>query len=127
MCLLTAGNRQMDCFSLRGAGRAVITGAYLYTSKGRFMNIVVCIKQVPDTDKVTIDRQTNRLNRAGVPSIINPFDENALELAVQLKEAHGGKVTALSMGPPQAEAALRDALAVGADEGVLLTDKKFAG
>ena len=91
------------------------------------MNIVVCIKQVPDTDKVTIDRETNRLNRAGVPSIINPFDENALEMAVRLKEKYGGKVTVLTMGPPQAESALRDALAVGADEAVLLTDKKFAG
>ncbi|WP_372805667.1 electron transfer flavoprotein subunit beta [Pontiella sp.] len=91
------------------------------------MNIVVCIKQVPDSDKVTIDRETNRLNRAGVPSIINPFDENALEMALQLKELHGGKVTVISMGPPQAEEALRTALSHGADEAVLISDRKFGG
>ena len=91
------------------------------------MNIIVCIKQVPDSDKVTIDRETNRLNRTGVPSIINPFDENALEMALQLKETYGGKVTVVSMGPPQAEEALRTALSVGADEAYLLSDRKFAG
>ena len=91
------------------------------------MNIVVCIKQVPDSDKVTIDRETNRLNRAGVPSIINPFDENALEMALQLKDQHGGKVTVLSMGPPQAEEALRTALSLGADEAILVSDRKFGG
>lgn len=91
------------------------------------MNIVVCIKQVPDSDKVTIDRETNRLNRAGVPSIINPFDENALEMALQLKDKHGGKVTVLSMGPPQADEALRTALSHGADEAVLISDRKFGG
>jgi electron transfer flavoprotein beta subunit len=91
------------------------------------MNIVVCIKQVPDSDKVTIDRETNRLNRAGVPSIINPFDENALEMALQLKDQHGGKVTVISMGPPQAEEALRTALAHGADEAILISDRKFGG
>lgn len=91
------------------------------------MNIVVCIKQVPDSDKVTIDRETNRLNRAGVPSIINPFDENALEMALQLKDKHGGKVTVVSMGPPQAEEALRTALGLGADEAVLVSDRSFGG
>jgi len=91
------------------------------------MNIVVCIKQVPDSDKVTIDRETNRLNRAGVPSIINPFDENALEMALQLKDEHGGKVIVVSMGPPQAEEALRTALAHGADEAILISDRKFGG
>lgn len=91
------------------------------------MNIVVCIKQVPDSDKVTIDRETNRLNRAGVPSIISPFDENALEMALQLKEEHGGKVTVVTMGPPQAEKALRTALSVGADEALLLSDRGFGG
>jgi electron transfer flavoprotein beta subunit len=91
------------------------------------MNIVVCIKQVPDSDKVTIDRETNRLNRAGVPSIINPFDENALEMALQLKDQHGGKITVISMGPPQAEEALRTALAHGADEAILVSDRKFGG
>jgi electron transfer flavoprotein alpha/beta subunit len=91
------------------------------------MNIVVCIKQVPDSDQVTIDRDTNRLNRAGVPSIINPFDENALEMALQLKDEHGGKVTAISMGPPQAEEVLRTALSLGADEAILVSDRKFGG
>lgn len=91
------------------------------------MNIVVCIKQVPDSDKVTIDRETNRLNRAGVPSIINPFDENALEMALQLKDQYGGKVTVISMGPPQAEEALRTALSHGADEAILISDRKFGG
>lgn len=92
------------------------------------MKIVVCIKQVPDSDKVTIDRETNRLNRAGVPAIINPFDENALELALRLKDANPGTtVTAVTMGPPQAEAVLRDAMAVGADEGILLTGREFGG
>lgn len=91
------------------------------------MNIVVCIKQVPDSDKVTIDRETNRLNRAGVPSIINPFDENALEMALQLKDLHGGKVIVVSMGPPQADQALRTALSLGADEAILVSDRKFGG
>lgn len=91
------------------------------------MNIIVCIKQVPDSDKVTIDRETNRLNRAGVPSIINPFDENAIEMALQLKDKHGGKVTVVSMGPPQAEQALREAISLGADEAVLISDRKFGG
>ncbi len=91
------------------------------------MRIVVCIKQVPDSDKVTIDRETNRLNRTGVPSIINPFDENALEMALQLKATYGGTVTVISMGPPQAEEALRSAIACGADDAVLLSDRKFGG
>lgn len=91
------------------------------------MNIVVCIKQVPDSDKVTIDRKTNRLIREGVPCIINPFDENALEMALQLKDLHGGKVTVISMGPLQAEKALRTALAHGADEAVLISDPRFGG
>jgi electron transfer flavoprotein beta subunit len=91
------------------------------------MNIVVCIKQVPDSDKVTIDRETNRLNRVGVPSVINPFDENAIELGLQLKEKYGGKVTVITMGPPQAEEALKECISVGADEAILITDRKFAG
>lgn len=91
------------------------------------MNIIVCIKQVPDTTDVRIDPQTNTLVREGVPSIINPFDENAIECGLQLVEKHGGKVTVISMGPPQAEKALRDALAMGADEAILLSDRAFAG
>lgn len=91
------------------------------------MNIIACIKQVPDTSEVKIDRETNTLIRKGVPSVINPFDENAIEAGLQLREQYNGKVTVLSMGPPQVENALRDAVAMGADEVVLLTDRLFAG
>jgi electron transfer flavoprotein beta subunit len=91
------------------------------------MNSIVCIKQVPDTTEIKIDPQTNTLIREGVESIINPFDLYAIEEAVQLKEKFGGKVTALSMGPPQVEKALRDAVALGVDEIILLSDRKFAG
>jgi electron transfer flavoprotein beta subunit len=91
------------------------------------MNIIVCIKQVPDTTEIKIDPVTNTLVREGVESIINPFDLYALEEAIRLKEAHGGKIIAITMGPPQAEVALRDAVAIGADEIVLLSDRKFAG
>jgi len=90
------------------------------------MNIIVSIKQVPDTSEVRIDPETNTIIREGVPSIINPFDENAIEQAVQLVEEHGGKVTVISMGPPQAEAALREALAMGCDEAILVSDRHFA-
>lgn len=91
------------------------------------MNIIVSIKQVPDTTEVRIDPTTGTLVREGVPSIINPFDENAIEAAIQLVEQHGGKVTVITMGPPQAEQALRDAIAMGADEGILICDRAFAG
>lgn len=91
------------------------------------MNIAVCIKQVPGTAEVKIDPQTNTLIREGIENIINPFDTYALEEGVRLRERYGGKVTAISMGPPQAEAALREALSVGADEAVLLSDSAFAG
>ena len=91
------------------------------------MHIVVCIKQVPDTAEVRIDPQTNTLVREGVPSIINPYDENALEAALQLKEQHGGQVTVITMGPPQAEEALRQALAMGCDEAILISDRACAG
>ncbi|MCP4050279.1 MAG: electron transfer flavoprotein subunit beta/FixA family protein [bacterium] len=90
-------------------------------------NIIVCIKQVPDTDKVQINRETNTLIREGVPSIINPFDENALEAALQLKEKFGARVIVVSMGPPQVKDALRQAVAMGADEVVLASDRSFAG
>jgi len=89
--------------------------------------MVVCVKQVPDATEVRIDPQTGSLIRAGVPSIMNPFDAHALEAAVQLKEQLGGRVTAISMGPPQAEAVLRKALSMGADRAILLTDRAFAG
>jgi electron transfer flavoprotein alpha/beta subunit len=91
------------------------------------VNIVVCIKQVPDTAEIRINPETNTLMREGVPSIVNPFDLHALEAGLQIKEKSGGKVTVLTMGPPQAEAALREAVSMGADEAVLLSDRAFAG
>lgn len=91
------------------------------------MNIVVCIKQVPDTNEVKIDQKKGTLIRDGVPSIINPEDKNGLEEAVRLKEKYGGKVTVITMGPPQAKSALKEALAMGADEGILVSDRAFAG
>lgn len=92
------------------------------------MKIVVLIKQVPDTTDIQIDRETNTLIREGVPSIINPFDTYAVEEALRIRERMGeGTVTVMSMGPPQVEAALRDTLALGADEVVLLSDRAFAG
>ena len=87
------------------------------------MNIVVCIKQVPDTTEIKIDPVKNTLIRTGVPSIMNPFDKNALETGLQLKDRYGGKVTVISMGPPQAKAVLREALAMGADEAYLVIVK----
>jgi len=91
------------------------------------VNIIVCIKQVPDTAEVKINPETGTLIREGVPSIINPYDMHALEAGLQIREKAGGKVIVLTMGPPQAEAALRDAIAMGADDAVLLTDRAFAG
>lgn len=91
------------------------------------MNIIVCIKQVPDTTNVKIDPQKNTLIREGVKSIINPFDENAIEEALRLKDIHGGKVTIITMGPPQAIDALKTAMAMGADEAILISDRAFAG
>ena len=91
------------------------------------MKIVVCIKQVPDTNEVKIDPVKGTLIREGVPSIINPDDMNALEEALRLKDEMGAYVTVLTMGPPQAEVVLREALAMGADEAILMTDRAFAG
>jgi electron transfer flavoprotein beta subunit len=91
------------------------------------VNIVVCLKQVPGTTQVKIDPQTNTLIRQGIENIINPFDTYAIEEGVRLGERTGGKVTAISMGPPQAETALREAISLGADEGILLSDPTFAG
>ncbi|MBE6063406.1 MAG: electron transfer flavoprotein subunit beta/FixA family protein [Clostridium butyricum] len=91
------------------------------------MNIVVCVKQVPDTTVVKIDPKTGTLIRDGVPSIINPEDRHALEAALKIKEEIGGKVTVISMGLPMAKAALREALCMGADEAVLLTDRALGG
>ena len=91
------------------------------------MNIIVCIKQVPNTTDVKIDPVKNTLIREGVESIINPFDTYAIEEAVRLKERFTGKVTVVTMGPPQAESALREAISLGCDEGILVSDRKFAG
>lgn len=91
------------------------------------MKIVVCLKQVPDTTVVKIDPKTGTLIRDGVPSIINPEDKHALEAALQIKDNYGAHVTVISMGPPQAKNALREALCMGADEAILLTDRAFGG
>jgi electron transfer flavoprotein beta subunit len=91
------------------------------------MNVIVCIKQVPDTTQVQIDPKTNTLIREGVKSIINPFDLYAIEEGVRLKEKFNGTLTVISMGPPQAEAALREAISLGCDEGILVSDLLFAG
>lgn len=91
------------------------------------MKIVVCIKQVPDTTEVKLDPKTGTLIREGVPSIINPDDKAGLEAALRIKDEHGAHVTVISMGPPQADLALREALAMGADEAILLTDRAFGG
>jgi len=91
------------------------------------MNILVCIKQVPNTTDVKIDPVTNTLIRDGVESVINPFDMYAIEEAVRLKERFTGKVTVVTMGPPQAENALKEAISLGCDEGILVSDRKFAG
>jgi len=88
---------------------------------------LVCLKQVPDSSEVRIDPATNTLMREGVPSIINPYDVHALEEAVRLKEKYGGKVTVISMGPPQAKEALKKAMSFGADRAILLSDRMFAG
>ena len=91
------------------------------------MRIVVCIKQVPGRPDIQWDPETGSLVREGASGILNPNDKNALEAALQLKEKHGGVVTGISMGPPQAEESLREALSMGIDEAILLSDKKFAG
>jgi len=91
------------------------------------MKIIVCMKQVPDAKDVRLDPVTNTLAREGVQSIMNPYDQHALEEAVRLKEAHGGEVVAITMGPPQAEEMLRQAISCGADSAVLISDRAFAG
>lgn len=91
------------------------------------MKIVVCVKQVPDTNEVKLDPVTGTLIRDGVPSIINPDDKAGLEAALAIKEETGATVSVVSMGPPQADAALREALAMGADEAYLITDRAFGG
>jgi len=91
------------------------------------MNVVVCLKQVPGITEVKIDPETNTLIREGIKNIVNPFDTYALEEGVRIKERYGGKVTTVTMGPPQAEEVLREAISVGADDAILLSDSAFAG
>jgi len=91
------------------------------------MNIVVCIKQVPDTTEIKLDPVKGTMIREGVPSIMNPDDKGGLEMALRLKDEYGAHVTVITMGPLQAEAILREAFAMGADRAILLTDRKFAG
>ena len=91
------------------------------------MKIVVCIKQVPGTSEVEVDEKTGVLKRDGIDSKLNPYDLYALETALRLKKDKGATVKAISMGPPQAGQVLREAYMMGVDEGVLLTDRKFAG
>ena len=91
------------------------------------MQIVACIKQVPDTTQVQIDPVTNTLVREGIPFIVNPYDTHALEEALRLKDRFGCRVAAISMGPPNAEATLRKALALGVDDAILLSDRVFGG
>ncbi|WP_096436628.1 electron transfer flavoprotein subunit beta/FixA family protein [Alteribacter populi] len=91
------------------------------------MHILVCIKQVPDTKIIKVNPKTNTLDRSSAPAILNPYDAHAVEEAVRLREVHGGKVTVLSMGPPQARNAIRKCVEIGADEGILISDRRFAG
>ncbi|MCB2192046.1 MAG: electron transfer flavoprotein subunit beta/FixA family protein [Deltaproteobacteria bacterium] len=91
------------------------------------MKIAVCIKQVPDTANVKLDPETHTLKREGVESIVNPFDLFALEAALRIREAAGGEIVAITMGPPQAETVIKDAIGFGVDEGLLLSDRAFAG
>ncbi len=91
------------------------------------MNIIVCIKQVPDTTEIKLDPATGTMIRDGVPSIMNPDDKGGLEMALQLKDKYGAHVTVITMGPPQADDILREAFAMGADRAIHLSDRKFAG
>jgi electron transfer flavoprotein beta subunit len=91
------------------------------------MKYIVCLKQVPETEGVKINPETATLIREGVKSIINPYDLYALEAALQMKEQYGGEITLISMGPPQAEEALREAISYGANDAILLSDRAFAG
>ena len=111
-------------YSVRSLARPLLENAdkKLIKSKGEVnrLKILVCVKQVPDTTEIKIDPVTNTLIRNGVPSIVNPFDKNALEAALQLKDKYGAEVTVLSMGPGQAAEALRECYAMGADNMVLV-------
>jgi electron transfer flavoprotein beta subunit len=109
------------------AGRPLAAPDEHEENKEHTMLVVACIKQVPDTTQVKIDPVTNTLIRDGIPIIMNPFDTHALEEALRLKDRYGVRVAAISMGPPNAEKTLREALALGVDEVVLLSDRAFGG
>lgn len=94
---------------------------------GKGLNVIVLVKQVPDIEKVKFNYETGRVDRGSAGAVTNPFDLNALEAAVQIKEKMGGTVTSISMGPPQAESTLKDTLARGADKAILLADRRFSG
>lgn len=91
------------------------------------LHAVVCVKQVPDSREIRIDPKTNTLIRQGVPSIVNFYDMHGLEEALRIKDQFGGRVTVITMGPPQAEKGLKECISLGADEAVLVTDRGFAG
>lgn len=91
------------------------------------LHIVVCIKQVPDSREIRIDPKNNTLVRQGVPAIVNYFDLHGLEEALRVKDEYGARVTVVSMGPPSAEKAIKQCISMGADEGVLVSDRAFAG
>jgi len=91
------------------------------------LNIVIPIKQVPETSNVKMDEETGTMKRDGVESIINPLDLYAIETGIELKEKHGGTITVITMGPPSADKALKEAIAMGCDEGILLSGREFAG
>jgi electron transfer flavoprotein beta subunit len=91
------------------------------------MRILVPIKQVPETSDVEMDPETGTMVRSGVVSIVNPLDLYAIEVALQLREEHGGSILVVSMGPPKAESAVREAISMGCDDGLVLTDRAFAG
>ncbi|MEW8979193.1 MAG: electron transfer flavoprotein subunit beta/FixA family protein [Symbiobacterium sp.] len=91
------------------------------------MHIVVCVKQVPDSREIRIDAKTGTLIREGVPSIMNPYDLHGVEAALELREKYGGRVTVITMGPPMAEKVLKQAISLGADDAVLVTDRRFGG
>lgn len=98
----------------------------MVSEAGVGLNILLAVKQVPDVSELRLDPVTHSLLREGVPSVLNPYDRYALEAGLRLKEIHGGRLTVVSMGPPQARKALQESLALGADEAVLLTDRAFA-
>ena len=115
----------LECGTCRVlCGETIVkTWKYPRNAKG-----VVCIKQVPDTSEIKLDPETNNLIRTGLPSIVNPYDMHALEAALAVKDQYeGSRVTVVTMGPPQAEAALRECLSLGADDAVLITDRAFGG